>query len=287
MGVRGRMHFRVVQFFRLRYAFQQQYHGASHSSYINGLVCCIKNQNRFLHQGSAGRNERSNVAADVPRSVGRKRSDRFGGMSPPVVYRLWSSCAHRPSLPATGGRRRSLAGGRLGQMVIPATDLAPASQRAREHASNVAPAVITSSSSKIRKLSTRPPRRIAKAPRTASHRSSLRSRCFSGRGRERISRIGWYGRLRRLAKGRPIRSTWFNPRSRLRCRCPRPFARSLYQSSRPTAQRTNSPVAQCVHVSKEGRRAPAFLRTHQNCAQPEMRICVSRSPGNTRHPSEI
>src|SRR5208283_5513228 len=41
-------------------------------------------------------------------------------------------------------------------MVSPTTDLAPASRNAREHASSVAPDVITSSSSKIRKLSTRP-----------------------------------------------------------------------------------------------------------------------------------
>src|SRR6516162_556947 len=50
----------------------------------------------------------------------------------------------------------------------------------RAHASSVAPVVITSSSNKTRKLSTRPPLRIAKAPRPGSERSSLRSRCFLG-----------------------------------------------------------------------------------------------------------
>ena len=86
MGMRGRMHFRIVQFFRLRYAFQQQHHGASHSSYVNGLVGRVQNQNWFSASGKRGQESSgADVAADVPRSVGRKRSDRFGGMSPPVV----------------------------------------------------------------------------------------------------------------------------------------------------------------------------------------------------------
>ena len=93
MGMRRRVHFGVVQFFRLRYAFQQQHHGASHSGYVNGLVGRVKNQNRFLHQGIAGRRERNNVAADVPRSVGRKRSDRFGGCRP-----RWSIASGRLAL---------------------------------------------------------------------------------------------------------------------------------------------------------------------------------------------
>ena len=50
-------------------------------------------------------------------------------------------------------------------MVSPSTEIAPASRNAREHASSVAPVAITSSSSKIRKLSTRRPSRMPKAPR--------------------------------------------------------------------------------------------------------------------------
>jgi len=73
-------------------------------------------------------------------------------------------------------------------MVSPTTDLAPASRNAREHASSVAPDVITSSKSNIRKLSTRLPFPIAKAPRTASHRSSKCNRCFFRRGRSRFGR---------------------------------------------------------------------------------------------------
>lgn len=104
-------------------------------------------------------------------------------------------------------------------MVKPDTDRAPASRNARAHASNVAPVVITSSSSRIRKLSTRPRSDTAKAPRTASQRSSFRSKCFSGRGFDRRSNPGRYGRPSRLASGRPTRSTWLKPRSFRRCRC--------------------------------------------------------------------
>jgi hypothetical protein len=92
-----------------------------------------------------------------------------------VVYRLWSSGVHRRPFelrdPAKElGRRPARA------IVRPTTDLAPASRNARTHASSVAPVVITSSSSRIRKLSTRPPSRIAKAPRTGSHRPRFADR---------------------------------------------------------------------------------------------------------------
>jgi hypothetical protein len=56
--------------------------------------------------------------------------------------------------------------------VNPITDLAPASRKVLAHESSVAPEVITSSTSKTRKLSTWLPGRVAKAPRTDSHRSS-------------------------------------------------------------------------------------------------------------------
>jgi len=158
------------------------------------------------------------MTTDVPRSVGRKRSDRFGGNSPPVVYRLWSSCVH-PVLSCYGCSAKELSGRPARAIVNPRTDLAPASRSAREHASSVAPVVITSSSSRIRKLSTGPPSRMAKAPRTASHLSSLLSRCFSGRGFARTSNSGRYGKRHRFASGRPTRSTWLYPRSRLLCRC--------------------------------------------------------------------
>jgi hypothetical protein len=87
-------------------------------------------------------------------------------------------------------QRKETAGRPARAMVKPSTDLAPASHNACEHASSVAPVVTTSSSSRIRKLSTRPPCGIAKAPRSASHRSSRRSECFSGRGRDSINKTG-------------------------------------------------------------------------------------------------
>jgi hypothetical protein len=91
-------------------------------------------------------------------------------------------------------------------MVKPTIVRAPASRNARAHASSVAPVVITSSSNKTRKLSTRPPSRIAKAPRTASERSSLRSKCFRGRGLARVRRTGRYGSFKSRANGCPIQS---------------------------------------------------------------------------------
>lgn len=89
-------------------------------------------------------------------------------MSPPVVYRLWSSCIHRPSLFQLPG----VVAWPARAMVRPTTDFAPPSRSARLHSSRAAPAVITSSSSRIRKLSTRCPFPSAKAPRTAIQRCS-------------------------------------------------------------------------------------------------------------------
>ena len=185
-----------MHFFRLRHALQQQHHGAAHSRYVNGLVGCVQNQHRFLHQGSAPGSEAGTWRPPTfPEAAGTSVPPASGECRP-----RWSTASGRlaliaPSLPATVCRRRAC--GRPARATVrPNTDLAPASRSAREHASSVAPVVITSSSSKTRKLSTRPPLRMAKAPRTDSHRSSQCSRCFSGRGRVRISSTGRYGRLK-------------------------------------------------------------------------------------------
>ena len=110
--------------------------------------------------------ERGDVPANqIPRSARHRHSTRFGDVSPPVVKGVWSSrCAHRASF----GYLRVTNETQLARAIVsPSTDLAPASHNAREHASSVAPVVITSSSSRIRKLSTRPPFGTAKTPRTA------------------------------------------------------------------------------------------------------------------------
>jgi len=110
--------------------------------------------------------ERGDVPANqIPRSARHRHSTRFGDVSPPVVKGVWSSrCAHRASfgyLLVTNETQLARA------VVSPSSDLAPASHNAREHASSVALVVITSSSSRIRKLSTRPPFGTAKTPLTA------------------------------------------------------------------------------------------------------------------------
>jgi hypothetical protein len=69
--------------------------------------------------------------------------------------------------------RRSVAFFKAARATVnPVTDLAPASRNAFVHESGVTPEVITSSTSKTRKLSTWLPGRVAKTPRTASHLSS-------------------------------------------------------------------------------------------------------------------
>src|ERR1700719_597956 len=92
--------------------------------------------------------------------------------------------------------------------VNPITDLAPASRKVLAHESNVAPEVITSSTSKTRKLSTWLPGRVAKAPRTDSHRSSKLSKCLSGRGRILVSKTDLYGSPSCLASGLAIGAAW-------------------------------------------------------------------------------
>src|SRR5246127_1611542 len=84
-------------------------------------------------------------------------------------------------------------------MVKPTIVRAPASRNPRAHAPSFTPVVITSSSNKTRKLSTRPPSRMAKAPPAASERSSLRSLCFSGRGLARVKRTGRCASFKSLA----------------------------------------------------------------------------------------
>ena len=103
--------------------------------------------------------------------------------------------------------------------VKPTTDLAPASLRAHKHASSVAPVVITSSSSRIRKLSTRPPFLIAKAPHTASQGSSEQILLRTRPGTHQQNPAT--GPAKRRAKGRPKTSTWLKPRSLARRRCSR------------------------------------------------------------------
>jgi len=126
------------------------------------------------------------VDSTTGRTFGARHScgSRIGGMAPPGIARVWPHGAHRAFLgssspkPATGLRTSRAT-------VSPITDFAPASSSAREQASSVAPVVITSSTSKTRRLSTWVPGRVAKAPRSDSQPSSRLSTRLSGRGRVR------------------------------------------------------------------------------------------------------
>src|SRR5229473_699298 len=92
--------------------------------------------------------------------------------------------------------------------VIPKTWEAPAPRNARAQASSVAPVVITSSTSKTLRLSTRLPGRAAKAPRTVSQRSCKLSFSLSGRGFVRTSSADRNGSPSCRANGRAISSAW-------------------------------------------------------------------------------
>ena len=171
MRMRRRMNFGAVHLFGLRHAFQKKHHSPPNGSDVNGLIRGVEDEDGFLHQGSTMGCERGDVPANqIPRSARHRHSTRFGDVSPPVVKGVWSSrCAHRASfgyLRVTNETQRAPA------ILSPSTHLAPASHNAREHASSVALVVITSSSSRIRKLSTRPPVATAKTPRTVSERVS-------------------------------------------------------------------------------------------------------------------
>jgi hypothetical protein len=194
MRVGGGMHFRQMHFFRLGHSLQQQHHCPPHRRHIYGFVGCVQDQHWFLHQRPASRWEGSKMSAtSVPRSVGHMCAAHFGDISPPGIGRLWSSGAHR----AFSTCSNLLPAGRAGltalKIVTARTDFASASRSTCVHASSVAPVAITSSSRKIRELSTRPPFSMAKAPRTASQRSSCRNKCFSGLGLARFSNTGRYG----------------------------------------------------------------------------------------------
>ena len=57
------------------------------------------------------------AANDVPRSARREQATRFGDVSPPRVYRLWSSSVHRVSfcLDVAGEEARGTTGAGYGQ----------------------------------------------------------------------------------------------------------------------------------------------------------------------------
>src|ERR1700676_3259885 len=219
VSVRRGMHFRTVHFLGLRYTLQQQHHGTSHRSHIYGLVGRVEHQDGLLHQRRTSRHHRI-VGSTTGRTFGARHScgSRIGGMAPPGIARVWPHGAHRAFLgssspkPATGLRTARAT-------VSPITDFAPASSSAREQASSVAPVVITSSTSKTRRLSTWVPGGGAKAPRTDSPRSSTLTTRLSGRGRVRISSTAWRGKRSLLARGLASRSAWLYPRSFSRTRC--------------------------------------------------------------------
>src|SRR5712664_1469286 len=179
MRVCRRVHFRTVQLLCLRHAFEQQHHGAPHGRHIDRLVGRIQDQHRLLHQRRTPHHNRvvdSTTGGTL--CTGRGRPRRFRDFAPPGLKRFWPSCAHRASLgldssEPTAGCRAARA------TVSPITDLAPAPRNALAQASRVAPVVITSSTSKTRRLSTLLPGRAAKAPRTESHRSSKLRICLS------------------------------------------------------------------------------------------------------------
>src|ERR1700676_268016 len=202
--MRRGVHFDVMQFFGLRHALQHQYHRAPYRCYVDRLVRGVQHQHRLLHQRhAAGRYWRWESTAGGTLGAGHSRSTCIGGMAPPGIDHAWPPCAHRASLgydPTEDVRRRSL------KPRGPLSTRSPIWRLPRD--TSPAPEVITSSTSKTRKLSTWLPGRVAKAPRTDSQRSSRVSRCFSGRGRMRVSRTDLYGRPRRFARGLAMRAAW-------------------------------------------------------------------------------
>jgi len=110
--MRRGVHFRVMQFFGLRHAFQHQHHRAPYRCYIDGLVRGVQHQHRLLHQRhAAGRYWRWESTAGGTLGAGHSRSACIGGMAPPGIDHAWPPCAHRAFLgydPTGDVRRRSL-----------------------------------------------------------------------------------------------------------------------------------------------------------------------------------
>jgi hypothetical protein len=149
----------------------------------------------------------------TPRSSGHKRPARFGGTSPPGTYRLCSSCAHRA--PFRYGSEKTGSAETARATASPRTEMAPASGKALAHESNVAPVVITSSSSKIDKLSTRVPARQDKSATYSTEGAFGAREMFGIRARRKApydrsirgasgAWVSWLGR-----KGRPGSSRFF------------------------------------------------------------------------------
>src|SRR5258708_11815677 len=211
--MRSGMHFGVVHLFGLCHALQHQDHRAPDCGNVDRLVCGVQDEDRFVHQGRTPWQKRvvGSTAGGTFGTLGDGHSHArcFGGIAPPGVHRLVPVCAHRVFL------RLSYHSTELGRgfltaraIVNPVTDLAPASRSARAQASRVAPVVNTSSTSKTRRLSTWLPWRVAKAPRTDSHRSSKLSICFSVLARVRIKSPALCANCSRVANGFEISAAW-------------------------------------------------------------------------------
>jgi hypothetical protein len=141
--------------------------------------------------------------------------------------------------------------------------MAPASLQAREHASSVAPVVLTSSSSKIRKLSTRPPSGMAKAP-PAKHQDLANS-------------------ARRSANQLPSGSICLRPRSRM----PRISALSRAHSRARVESRSGAPDNRSTLQQPSripGRRRPAGC-THRSWPEVSWNTDRPSLRNGTRRPS--
>src|SRR5579864_2623527 len=147
------MNLRGVGFFRLSYALQKHHKRAPDCGHVDRLKCCVQNEHRFLHYRGAAM-----LAGCQTR--GRFGHNRATSGGAPGTMDSLASGAHGPSTP--GCSRKSSVAIQLGTeraTVKALTRAAPALRNALEQASSVAPVVITSSTSRMCRLSTRMPSR--------------------------------------------------------------------------------------------------------------------------------